>query len=300
MKPLIFDGAMGTNLQKREIPPEVWQGREGCNEWLNVAYPEAVRELHREFLRAGARALETNTFGANRLTLAEYGLEERVAEINAAAVAIAQFAARTAARTSGENVTVVGSLGPGTKLPSLGQIEPEALMAAVAEQAEALLGAGVDMLILETCQDLLQVKLGVVAVLAAMRRVRETPLMVSVTLERSGSMLVGSDITAAAAVLEPFPVASLGLNCATGPLEMEPHIRRLRENWERPISCMPNQGLPEIVGGKTVYPLEPEEFAAAMLRFVKNYRVAYAGGCCGTSPAHIKAMADAFAREGLV
>jgi 5-methyltetrahydrofolate--homocysteine methyltransferase len=156
------------------------------------------------------------------------------------------------------------------------------------------------MLILETCQDLLQVKRAVIAVFEVMRGGREIPLMVSVTLESSGLMLVGSDIGAVAATLEPFPIASLGLNCATGPSEMESHIRYLSENWERPVSCMPNQGLPEIRDGKTVYPLKPEEFARKMLHFVQAYGIAYAGGCCGTSPAHIKAMTEALAGGGFV
>jgi 5-methyltetrahydrofolate--homocysteine methyltransferase len=214
-------------------------------------------------------------------------------EINAAAVTNV----RKAAASRGKSVSVVGSMGPGTKLPSLGHIDPDVLAEAISQQALALIGAGVDMLILETCQDMLQVKRGVIAVLQAMERSREVPLMVSLTMESSGVMLVGSDISAAVAILDPFPIASLGLNCATGPAEMESHLRYLHENWKRPISCMPNQGLPEIVNGRTVYPLSPEEFAKKMLRFTEMYQLSYVGGCCGTSPAHIKAMTDAL-REG--
>jgi 5-methyltetrahydrofolate--homocysteine methyltransferase len=293
---LIMDGAMGTSLQEMSVPASAWQGKEGCNEWLNLAWPEAVIGVHEAFINAGARAVETNTFGANRITLAEYGLADKTVEINAAAVANA----RKAARGAGKDVLVIGSLGPGTKLPSLGHIDPDTLAEAAAQQAAALIEAGADMLILETCQDLLQVKRAVIAVFEIMRVSREIPLMVSVTLESSGLMLVGSDIGAAAAVLEPFPIASLGLNCATGPAEMESHIRYLRENWGRPVSCMPNQGLPEIQGGKTVYPLSPEEFAGKMLHFARAYGIAFAGGCCGTSPAHIKAMTDALAGGGFV
>ncbi|MDR1625844.1 MAG: homocysteine S-methyltransferase family protein [Spirochaetia bacterium] len=293
---LVFDGATGSNLQNADIPASVWQGREGCNEWLNLAFPQAIIDLHASFIDAGSQALETNTFGANRITLAEYGLEDRMEEINAAAVANA----RKAAASRGRSVAVVGSMGPGTKLPSLGHIDPDVLAEAVSRQALALIGAGVDMLILETCQDMLQVKRGVVAVLQAMGRGRKVPLMVSLTLESSGVMLVGSDISAAAAILDPFPIASLGLNCATGPAEMESHLRYLHENWDRPISCMPNQGLPEIADGKTVYPLSPEEFAEKMLRFTETYRLGYVGGCCGTSPAHIKAMTDALRAGGLL
>ncbi|MDR3200178.1 MAG: homocysteine S-methyltransferase family protein, partial [Spirochaetales bacterium] len=269
-KTLIMDGATGTNLQIMSIPAWVWrtsapQSLEGCNEWLNLAYPQAMIDLHTAFIDAGAQAVETNTFGANRITLAEYGLEGKTEEINAAAVANA----RAAAAARGKRITVAGSMGPGTKLPSLGHIDPDILAEAAGEQAQALITAGADMLILETCQDLLQVKRALIAVFEIMGRTREIPVMVSVTLESSGVMLVGSDISAVAAALEPFPIASLGLNCATGPAEMESHIRYLSENWGRPISCMPNQGLPEILDGKTVYPLKPEDFAKKMLRFVE-------------------------------
>lgn len=295
-KLLVLDGATGTNLQNVDIPASVWGGREGCNEWLNLAFPEAIINLHGAFLDAGSQALETNTFGANRITLAEYGLADRMEEINAAAVANA----RRAAASRGREVTVVGSMGPGTKLPSLGHIDPDVLAEAVSQQARALIEAGADMLILETCQDMLQVKRGVIAVLETMGRCGEAPLMVSITLESSGLMLVGSDICAAAAVLDPFPIASLGLNCATGPAEMESHLRYLHENWDRPISCMPNQGLPEISGGRTVYPLSPGEFARKMLYFTKTYGLTYVGGCCGTSPEHIRALTDALRGEGLL
>lgn len=286
---LIFDGACGTNLQAMNLPPSVWQGREGCNEWLNITAPEAIIALHRSFYEAGAQVVETNTFGASRIVLAEYGLQDRVAEINAAAVRNARAAAG-----GRPDRFVAGSMGPGTKLASLGQISRDALFDALKEQATALVEAGVDLLLLETCQDLLQVKTGLIACFEALESAgRDVPVMVSVTVERTGTMLVGSDIAAAAVTVEPFPVFSLGLNCATGPADMESHIRYLSREWPRRISCMPNQGLPEVINGATVYPLQPEEFARHMRHFVESYGVSIVGGCCGTTPEHLRAMVRA-------
>lgn len=286
---LVFDGACGTNLQRMEIPASAWSGREGCNELLNVTAPEVIRALHRSFVEAGAQVLETNTFGANRIVLAEYGLEDRVAEINAAAVANAR-----AAIGGREGVFVAGSLGPGTKIASLGHISVEALAASYAEQARALIEAGVDCLIIETCQDLLQIKTALVTVYEIMEQMgRELPVLVSVTIERTGTMLVGSDIAAVAATLEPFPIFSLGLNCATGPADMESHIRFLCEQWPGRVSCIPNQGLPEVVEGKTVYPMTPQVYAAQMKRFVAELGVSVVGGCCGTTAEHIAALVEA-------
>ncbi len=284
---LILDGACGTNLQSMSIPPDAWQGREGCNEWLNVTAPQVIEELHRRFIWAGARIIETNSFGANAVVLAEYGLQDRVAEINRAAVAAARRAA-----VDRPDVFVAGAVGPGTKLPSLGHIGVEELEGALRDQMSALVEAGVDALLIETCQDLLQVKTAVIAALDVVGRAgREVPVMVSVTMEASGTMLVGTDIGAVCATLEPFPIYSLGLNCATGPDAMESHLRYLADNWPRRISCYPNAGLPEIEGGRTVYKLGPGPFAAAMRRLVERYGVSIAGGCCGTTPEHIAALA---------
>jgi 5-methyltetrahydrofolate--homocysteine methyltransferase len=288
---IIFDGACGTTLQSMHIPASAWQGLDGCNEFLNVSAPAVIAELHRSFFEAGAQVVETNTFGASRTVLAEYGLEERVRDINAAAVANARKAAEGL-----PGRLVAGSIGPTTKLPSLGHISRDTLYAALREQAEALLDAGVDLLVLETCQDLLQLKTGLIAVYEAVARAsREVPVMASVTVERTGTLLVGSDIAAVAATLEPFPLFSLGLNCATGPADMESHIRYLSQQWPGRISCMPNQGMPEVVDGHTVYPLAPEAYAAQMRHFVEHYGVSVVGGCCGTSPAHIRAVASALA-----
>ena len=286
---LILDGACGTTLQGMDLPDALWQGKEGCNEYLNLSAPETIVRLHEEFLEAGAMVLETNTFGASSLVLAEYGLEQRVAEINRAAVAHARTALQ-----GRNNGYVAGLIGPTTKLPSLGHVSVDELSASLREQMRALLAAGVDALIIETCQDLLQVKTALVACFDLQAELRcDVPVMVSVTIEQQGAMLVGSDIAAVAATLEPFPIFSLGLNCATGPADMASHLRYLSRNWPGRISCVPNQGLPEIVAGQTRYPLQPQAFAGLMKRFVEEQGVSVVGGCCGSTPEHIRALATA-------
>jgi 5-methyltetrahydrofolate--homocysteine methyltransferase len=287
---LLFDGACGTNLQRMEIPPSAWRGREGCNEFLNVSAAEVIREWHGSFLGAGATVLETNTFGANAIVLSEYGLEDRVAEINRAAVENA----REAIRRAGADAFVAGSMGPTTKLPSLGHIGVGPLGEVFAEQARALVEAGVDLLILETCQDLLQVKTAVVACLETIEAAkRDVPVMVSITVESTGTMLVGTDVAAALAALEPYPLFSIGLNCATGPEGMVSHIRHLCRNYRGRVSCIPNAGIPVVSGGKTVYPLSPESFAAQVAALVREDGVSIVGGCCGTTPEHIRKLGEA-------
>lgn len=286
---LIFDGACGTNLQEVAIPEDAWQGCEGCNELLNVTAPETIVALHKSFLDAGAKVIETNTFGASSIVLAEYGLAGRTEEINRAAVDNARKAIGSRA-----GCYVAGSIGPTTKLPSLSHISVDELSTSLAEQMRALVDAGVDALAIETCQDLLQVKAAVVACFEVLEEVgRDLPVMVSVTMERQGTMLVGSDIAAICATLEPFPLFSLGLNCATGPSDMVSHIRYLGHNWPNRISCMPNQGLPEVVDGKTHYPMTPEDFVHHMRQFVEQDGVSIVGGCCGTTPEHIRQLAVA-------
>lgn len=286
---LIFDGACGTNLQQMEIPADAWGGCEGCNEVLNLYAPEFIIRLHREMFDAGAMVVESNTFGASAVVLAEYGLQDKVKEINRRAVENARAAADGVAERY-----IAGSIGPGTKLPSLGHIEVAELAAAIREQTEALLEAGVDCLIVETCQDLLQTKIALIAVFETLAAAKlDLPVLASVTIEQQGTMLVGSDIAAVVATLEPYPLFSLGLNCATGPQDMRSHIHYLSQHWPQRISCIPNQGLPEVVDGRTVYPLTPAEFAAQMRQFVTEQGVSVVGGCCGTSPAHIKALVDA-------
>ncbi len=300
---LIFDGACGTTLQTMDIPTNVWDGNEGCNEYLNLSSPETIIELHRRFLDAGAMVIETNTFGASSVVLSEYGLEDRVREINLAAVANARKAADEC-NSPGSPRYIIGSIGPTTKLPILGHISPDDLATTVTEQMEALLDGGVDALIVETCQDLLQIKTVLIACFELLeKRGIALPILASVTFEQQGTMLVGTDIAAVCATIAPFPVFSLGLNCATGPTDMEPHIDYLCKHWDRRVSCIPNQGMPEVLNGKTHYPLTPEEYGRHMYNFVTQKGVSIVGGCCGTSPEHtkglVKALQDAVPAERL-
>ena len=289
-KIILFDGACGTNLQRLHLPASAWGRYEGCNEYLNLSAPEAISELHADFLAAGSMVVETNTFGANDIVLAEYGLQGRVEDINAAAVECA----RAAVRRRNPNALVAGAVGPTTKLPSLGHIPYEEMAKSYARQIAALVTAGADLLLLETCQDLLQVKIALVSCFEEMERLgRRLPVMVSLTVESTGTMLVGSDVAAAAAAIEPFPVFSIGLNCATGPEGMKSHIRYLCRRWPGRVSCVPNAGMPQVVDGRTVYPLSPEAFASQMAAFVEEDGVSIVGGCCGTTPEHIRCLADA-------
>lgn len=288
---LIFDGGCGTNLQQMAIPEAAWGGCEGCNEVLNLYAPEIVVELHQSMLEAGAMVIETDTFGASSIVLAEYGLQQQVREINLRAV-------ENARRAIGgrKNSYIAGSIGPGTKLPSLGHISVEELAVSTRQQIEALLEAGVDCLMIETCQDLLQTKTAMIAAFEILQTSKlDLPVLVSVTIEQQGTMLVGSDIAAVVATLEPFHLFSLGLNCATGPRDMASHVRYLSHQWPRRISVIPNQGLPEVVNNQTVYPLSPDDFAAQMYNFVTQDGVSIVGGCCGTSPAHIAALSEKLA-----
>lgn len=288
---IILDGATGTTLQTMDIPDSVWDSCEGCNEYLNISSPETIIEMHSLFLEAGAVAIETNSFGGSSIVLAEYGLENRVKEINTAAVNIAKKAIETCDST--EKKYIIGSIGPTTKLPVLGHIEPDALTTALREQIISLIEAGVDALLVETCQDLLQVKLTLITCFEILEKLdKELPVLCSVTMEKLGTMLVGTDIGAVVATIAPFPVFSLGLNCATGPEDMTSHITYLKNNWKGRISCYPNQGMPEVVNGQTCYPMTPDQFGQHMYKFVTEDGVSIVGGCCGTSPAHIKQLSN--------
>ncbi|MDA8121653.1 MAG: methionine synthase [Deltaproteobacteria bacterium] len=289
-KILIFDGGCGTNIQRMRLPASAWGRHEGCNEFLNLSAPEAIEELHGSFLDAGAMVLETNTFGANDIVLAEYGLQDRVEEINAAAVACA----RAAIRRRKPGAFIAGAIGPTTKLPSLGHISIDEMGEAFARQVRALVAAGVDLLLFETCQDLLQVKIALVRCFEELGKTgRDVPVMVSLTVENTGTMLVGTDVAAAAAAIEPFPVFSLGLNCATGPEGMKSHLRHLCRRWPGRVSCIPNAGIPQVVSGRTAYPLGPEAFAAEIKALVVEEGVSIVGGCCGATPDHIRRLAEA-------
>ena len=291
---LVFDGATGTSLQQMDLTAEDFGGEEleGCNEHLVVTRPDAVQDVHRQFLEAGCDVIETDTFGAASVVLAEYGLEDQAFELNRRAAELARQMADQFS-TAAKPRFVAGSMGPTTKLPTLGHIDFDTLKTAYCEQAEGLLVGGVDLFIIETCQDVLQIKAALQGVMEAFERRNERrPLMVSVTMETTGTMLVGSDIAAVVAILEPFPIDILGLNCATGPEQMKEHIRYLSDHSPFVVSCIPNAGLPENVGGVAHYRLQPLELKMQLMHFVEDLGVQVIGGCCGTTPAHIRALSE--------
>ena len=289
---LVFDGGTGTSLQRHELTAEDFGGPqlEGCNEHLVLTRPDVVQAVHRSFLEVGCDVIETNTFGATPLVLGEYGLAEQAYGINKRGAELAAEAAAEFSR-EGKPRFVAGSIGPTTKLPTLAQVSFDQLRADFALQARGLIDGGADLLLLETCQDVLQIKAGLQgleeAIAAAGRRF---PIMVSVTMETTGTMLVGADTAAVITILEPFPIDVLGLNCATGPDLMKPHMRYFSEHSPFVISCIPNAGLPENVGGVAHYKLTPMEMRMALHHFVEDLGVQVIGGCCGTTPAHIEAL----------
>ncbi len=290
---VVYDGAMGTNIQFRNPTPDDYWGKEGCNELLVLSRPDIIRDIHSSFFQVGCDVIETNTFGASRIVLAEYGLQDRVAELNAAAVKLARAVAADFS-TAAKSRFVAGSIGPTTKLPSLAHIGFDDMRAVYVEQISALIDAGADVLLIETCQDLLQAKIATIAALDVMREKRKRlPLQVQVTLEASGTMLLGTEIGAALTTLEAYDVDAIGLNCATGPREMNDAVRYLSVNSSKHVSVLPNAGLPQNVGGHAVYALTPRELADYHRRFVLDYGVRIVGGCCGTTPEHLKAVVDA-------
>jgi len=287
---VIADGAMGTMLQAADPSLEDFQGHEGCNEILNVTRADLVRSVHDAYLKVGVDAIETNTFGANWANLAEYGIEDRIYELAYAGGVIARQAA-DAYSTSDKPRFVLGSLGPGTKLPSLGHTTYEKLKEAYCTASKGLVDSGSDALLIETTQDLLQAKAAVNGARQAITEAaRDVMLIAQVTVETTGTMLLGSEIGAALNALEPLDIDLIGLNCATGPTEMSEHLRYLSKNSRVAISVMPNAGLP-ILGKKGAeYPLGPEELAVALETFVNDYGITLIGGCCGTTPAHMQAV----------
>ncbi|MGE4319179.1 MAG: methionine synthase [Deferribacterales bacterium] len=282
---ILFDGAMGTSIQKYDINEDVWQGYGGCSEWLNFAAPHIIQEIHEQYLQAGADVVETNTFGGTELVMSEYNLQDRTYELNLLGAQIARRAADKYGRFA------AGSIGPGTRLPSLGQISFDELYDMYYKQAQALHEGGVDLFIVETCQDLLQIKAALNAVFTLKKdKNSEAPVMVSVTVEQNGTMLMGSDLSAVVAVLRDYPLFSIGLNCATGPDLMHNPVHNIAKNYKGRISCLPNAGLPENKGGKMVYSMTPEHMAEIMDGLVKEFPVHVLGGCCGTTPDHIRAL----------
>ena len=291
-KVLIFDGGMGTCIQNYTLTLDDFEGLEGCNEILVKTRPQVIQEIHAAYFEAGADVVETNSFGSNPIVLAEYDIPEQTYELNRLA---AKLAKDTALGFSSSNRPrfVAGSIGPSTKLPSLGHISYADMKASYVPQAEGLIDGGADILLIETCQDLLQSKAALSAVFAAKRAKKSNiPVMVQVTIEAQGTMLVGSDIASVLAALEPYPIDVLGMNCATGPNEMAEHIRYLSQNSPFYISCLPNAGIPENVGGKAHYHLTPEALATHLTHFVKDLGVNIVGGCCGTTPDHIRVVSQ--------
>src|SRR5499427_34302 len=290
---VIYDGAMGTNIQKRNPTLDDYWGKENCSEVLVLSRPDIIRDIHADFLGVGCDIVETNTFGGSRIVLGEFDLGDRVHEINVKAAQLAREVAQQFS-TKDRPRFVAGSLGPTTKLPSLGHIGFDAMVAAYEEQAAALIEGGVDVLLVETAQDLLQAKIGVIGVLEALRKSgKRLPVTVQVTLQESGTMLLGTEIGAALTALEPFDVDAIGLNCATGPKEMNDAVRYLALNSTKQVSVLPNAGLPQNEGGHAVYKLTPHELADYHKHFVQDYGVRIVGGCCGTTPEHLQAVVDA-------
>jgi 5-methyltetrahydrofolate--homocysteine methyltransferase len=294
-KILIFDGAMGTSLQTQGLTADDFWGKDGCNEYLVLSKPEAVRRVHAGFLEVGCEVVETDTFGSTRIVLAEYELADKTYELNLKAAQLAVEVAHDYSNGPGGGRPrfVAGSMGPTTKLPSLGHITFDVMSDAYLEQARGLIAGGVDVLLIETCQDLLQTKAALAAVFQALQELRKKiPVMVQVTIESTGTMLLGTEIGAALTVLEPYDILSVGLNCATGPLEMNDAVRYLGDNCTKKISCLPNAGLPRNVGGRAAYQLTPEELAKYLKQYALEYGLDMVGGCCGTTPEHLKKVVE--------
>ncbi|HET8996539.1 MAG TPA: homocysteine S-methyltransferase family protein, partial [Acetobacteraceae bacterium] len=295
---LLCDGGMGTRVQALtlDIERDFW-GRENCTDVLNLSRPDLVREIHRGYFEAGADMVETNTFGGSPVTLGEFDLADRAFELNRRGAELAREAAEQF--SDDRHRYVIGSIGPGTKLPSLGNIAYDPLEQALTEQCRGLIAGGVDAILIETCQDTLQIKAAVNgAKIARAAAGTDTPVFVQMTVETTGTLLVGPDVAAAATVVHALDVPLIGLNCATGPQEMAEHVRWLAANWPGLLSVQPNAGLPELVDGQTHYPLGAAELASWLERFVAEDGVNLIGGCCGTSIPHITALDAMLRRRG--
>ncbi|HYO99867.1 MAG TPA: methionine synthase [Pyrinomonadaceae bacterium] len=297
---VVFDGAMGTNLQTQNLTIDDYGGAqfEGCPEYLLISKPSAVERVHAAFFEVGCDVVETNSFGAIPYVLDEYGIGQMAYDLN---VRAAQLAKRIAADFSTKERPrwVAGSMGPGTKSPTLGHIKFRDIKAAYYEQARGLLDGGVDLLIVETCQDLLQTKATLAAIFEYFEQSkRRVPVIAQVTIENYGTMLPGTEISAALTALEPFPINIIGMNCGTGPRDMTEHLRYLCENATLPVSVLPNAGLPSVVDGAMHYDETPETFTAQLVRFARDFGANVVGGCCGTTPAHLKLLVEAM--QGIV
>jgi len=289
---LVADGAMGTMLQAADPTLDDFQGHEGCNEILSVTRPDVVRSVHEAYLAVGVDCVETNTFGANLSNLGEYGIEDRIRELARASATLAREAA-DAWSTPEQPRFVLGSVGPGTKLPSLGHAPYAVLRDAYAEQVLGLVEGGADAVLIETAQDLLQAKAAVIGARRAMSATGEDlPILVQVTVETTGTMLLGTEIGAALTALEALGIDGIGLNCATGPTEMSEHLRHLARHSRVMVTCMPNAGLPELTRDGARYPLTPQQLADAHDGFTSEFGLGLVGGCCGTTPEHLAAVVE--------
>ncbi|MFB9619037.1 methionine synthase [Brooklawnia cerclae] len=294
---LVADGAMGTMLQDFDLGLDDFEGLEGCNEVLNVTRPDVVASIHRAYFAAGSDCVETNTFGANHAALGEYGIADRIGELAEAGASIARRVADEFS-TPERPRFVLGSVGPGTKLPTLGHVQASTLRDAYQQQVEAMIRGGVDAIQVETAQDLQQAEAAVIGAKRARTALgADVPIFVSITVETTGSMLLGSEIGAALTTLEPLDVDVIGLNCATGPAEMAEHLRYLSRHARAGISAMPNAGLPELTPQGARYPLQPEGLASALDEYVTDFGLALVGGCCGTTPDHIRALAGVIGHD---
>ncbi|MDN3293601.1 methionine synthase [Streptomyces ficellus] len=290
---VVADGAMGTMLQAQDPTLEDFENLEGCNEILNVTRPDIVRSVHEAYFAVGVDCVETNTFGANLAALGEYDISERVLELSEAGARIAREVADEYTASTGQQRWVLGSMGPGTKLPTLGHAPYGKLRDAYQQNAEGMIVGGADALLVETTQDLLQTKAAVVGARRALEASgTDLPLIVSVTVETTGTMLLGSEIGAALTALEPLGIDMIGLNCATGPAEMSEHLRYLARHSRIPLSCMPNAGLPVLGKNGAHYPLTAPELADAQETFVREYGLSLVGGCCGTTPEHLRQVVE--------
>ena len=291
---VIYDGGFGTYMQTQNLTAADFGGPEleGCNELLCLTRPELIYQMHSDFLQAGVDVLETATFGAFEVPLAEYSIADKVAEINLAAAHIAREAADEFS-SADKPRWVAGSIGPGTKFASLGQITYLELRQAFEAQAAALIAGGVDLLLIETVFDLLGAKAAIAGCRRAMAAAnRELPIQLQITIEANGRMLTGTETPAALHALAPLGVDVMGLNCATGPAEMSEHLRTLSQNSDLPVSCLPNAGLPRVEGSQTVYDLTADELAEFHEQFITEFGVSVVGGCCGTTPQHLQAVVE--------
>ncbi|MEU1126000.1 methionine synthase [Streptomyces sp. NPDC005899] len=290
---VVADGAMGTMLQAQDPTLEDFQNLEGCNEILNVTRPDIVRSVHEEYFAVGVDCVETNTFGANHSAANEYEIADRIVELSEAGARIAREVADEFTAADGRQRWVLGSVGPGTKLPSLGHIAYDVLRDGYQRNAEGLLAGGADALIVETTQDLLQTKSSLIGARRAMEALgADVPLICSLAFETTGVMLLGSEIGAALTALEPLGIDLIGLNCSTGPDEMSEHLRYLARHSRTPLMCMPNAGLPVLTKDGAHFPLDADGLADSQETFVRDYGLSLVGGCCGTTPEHLRAVVE--------